>query len=208
MTNIRYGCSRELQSLCLPPRQPAIAFQYCQFAAPAPLRLTLFLLSYVTCHLSSCLSFVTHLTHAKSVAFQYFCQSVHLLAHPSFVICLSLIHSIRTMTCHIPSFMSLAARVVCSSHHLPSVANAIAFQCIREGFRKTNWEKVWSFFWKEIDPHFFFKNKTLIEWEKKNYTWSYLKIYSSISRILFYCSLILAFFPPGFGAFRLLSKLS
>ena len=118
-------CSRELQSLCLPPRQPAIAFQYCQFAAPAPLRLTLFLLSYVTCHLSSCLSFVTHLTLAKSVAFQY-CQSVHLLAHPSFVICFSLIHSIRTMTfpvlCHLLLVSSILL-IICPVWQMPLLFN-------------------------------------------------------------------------------------
>ena len=92
---------------------------------------------------------------------------------------------------------------------------------VREGFKKTYWGKVWSFAkpppappppppglvifpTKKIDPHFFFRNKTLIGWNKF-YTWSHLKIYSFFAFIM---ASIIAFFPPGFGAFGLLSKLS
>jgi len=85
--------------------------------------------------------------------------------------------------------------------------------------QKKKLEKVWSFAkppsdpppglvifpTKKIDPQFFFfRNKTLIGWNKF-YTWSHLKIYSFFAFIM---ASIIAFFPPGFGAFGLLSKLS
>ena len=53
---------------------------------------------------------------------------------------------------------------------------------------------------KKITPIFSFGNKITNGWNKF-YIWSH-------SKILFFCSLILTFFFPGFGPLRLLSKLS
>ena len=85
--------------------------------------------------------------------------------------------------------------------------------CIREGFRKKTLIFLWSFAKppsdppryglftdKKITPIFSFGNKISNGWNKF-YIWSH-------SKILFFCSLILTFFFPGFGPLRLLSKLS
>ena len=81
-----------------------------------------------------------------------------------------------------------------------------------EGLKKTYSEKVWSFAKPPSDP------PGMVIFPEKKLTPIFLEVrpllgetnftLGPISKILFHCSLIMAFFPPGFGAFGLLSKQS